>query len=221
MEVVKHALNSLPPDVMHAILKCTTIECIAEHYKQKGRGFERILKTAFELPVPLPLLGTKRRSAQYSHLYYQGHAIHLDSTNALHDLSHRLLNPKGAGTRPHLAKMMRIIQALIGHETVEHFMVGKASVQEAASPHAHSAMVKRFGKKYKAYGYSHLIGLCVMDGHTEDAAEASILQMESFFHGMYATHAKYDRVISNAQTGALSSSPSTAYFTLYVAIQTM
>lgn len=219
MNDIKKALSCLPPDVLHAILKCTTLECIEKQYQEKGRGFERILKSSFDLPVPLTMLGTFRRSARYSHLYYQDHAVQVDPAVTFSSLSNRVMNPKNAGTRPHLAKMMRVIQSLIHREEVDHFMVGKASVQDTDNPHAHAAMVKRFGKKYKACGYSHVIGLCVLDGHTVETAESDILQMESFFHTVYAHHEKYDRTISNAQSGALSKSPSTAYVTLYIAIQ--
>lgn len=218
---VKHALSVLPPDIADAILQCTTVHEIAfylEEEKEEVTGFDRVLHAAIPFPVPLALLGKKRRTARYTYLYYKRHAVCVDPAQDWRDLCSRILSPRHAGERLHVGKMIRIIQSLVGLAEVEHFMIGKASAQDAERPHAHTAMVSRFGDKYKPRGYTHMIGLCVLDGHAMQDAESRILYMEALLHRLYASHDKYDRDLSNAQSGALSHSPSTAHFTLYVAV---
>lgn len=216
---VKQALEILSPDIRSAIFKITTLSAIAANLPDRGMGFDRILAKTPLLPVPLPLLGTKRRTARYTHLYYKDHAVQVEAADEIDALSSRIHNPSHLQQWSHRAKILRVIQSVIRLEEVEYFMVGKASVQEKDHPHAHSAMVNRFGDKYKKCGYSHMIGLCVLDGQIHAAAEAIVLGMEAFLHAIYANHAKYDAALSNAQSGALSQSPSTAYFTLYLAIK--
>lgn len=220
---VKQALEVLQHDIRSAIFQITTISAIAAHLPDRDQkektGFDRILTKTPLLPVPLSLLGTKRRTARYTHLYYKDHAVQVEAANEIDALCDRIHNPSHLNQWSHRAKILRVIQSVIHLSEVEYFMVGKASVQAKEHPHVHSAMVHRFGDKYKKCGYSHMIGLCVLDGQTNGSAETILLNMEAFLHAIYADHVKYDAALSNAQSGALSQSASTAYFTLYLAIK--
>lgn len=223
--LVKRELKQLHPAVTAALKRAgMTPDAIAAHVRWRGDdrmgAFDRILHDDRSLwrDFALAGVGEKRRSGRYVHLYYAGHAVCIDAATAFADLSSRIFNPDNAGTRAHLAKMLHVVQSIANDDAVGAFMVGKASVQQSSKAHAHSAMVHRFGDKYKPRGYTHMAGLCVLSGAT---AEASVLQMEALFHTLLAPHAKYDRTLSNAQSGALSKSPATACVTLYVAFEVL
>ncbi len=224
IKAVEHNLRLMHPAVAQAIARCgVTPDEIARqmHWTDGRSAFDRILTDTTSLWRTFTLnadLGEKRRSGHYVFMHYARHAIVLDTASAISDLSPRVLNPDHAGSRAHLAKMLHVIQSVSNDDGVERFMIGKASVQIKEAPHAHSAMVNRFGDKYRARGYRLMIGLCMLDGRRDSAAEAHVLQMESLFHTLLSGHAKYDRALSNAQSGALSKSSSTAYVTLYVAV---
>lgn len=223
--LVRRELKQLHPAVIAALKRAgMTPDAIADHVRWRGDdrmgAFDRILHDDRSLwrTFALADVGERRRSGRYVHLYYADHAVHTDTACAFGELSPRILNPPGAGTRKHLAKMLHVVQSIANDDAVGAFMVGKASVQQSKKAHAHSAMVHRFGDKYRPRGYTHMAGLCVLSGA---AAEAGVLQMEALFHTLLAPHAKYDRSLSNAQSGALSQSPATAYVTLYVAFEVL
>ena len=223
--LVRRELKQLHPALAAALKRAgMTPDAIADHVRWRGDermgAFDRILHDDRSLwrTFALADVGERRRSGRYVHLYYVDHAVRIDAACSFADLSPRIFNPPNAGTRKHLAKMLHVVQSIANDDAVGAFMVGKASVQQSKKVHAHSAMVHRFGDKYKLRGYTHMAGLCVLSGA---AAESGVLQMEALFHTLLAPHAQYHRALSNAQSGALSKSPATACVTLYVAFEVL
>jgi hypothetical protein len=127
-----------------------------------------------------------------------------------------------------LVDVLRRISYLVQHEQVESFMIGKASHSKLTSgkrSHDHSGMVKRFGNKYLGTGYSHMVGLASFDGEMSSTAEADALNLESRLHLLlreiedcHGVH-KFNRSLSNSQSGSLSKKHSSAIFMVYVALR--
>ena len=222
---VRCYLKALHPKVAKAILECTTVTEIAAHLGNKEYDecsiYTRILKKENTLwhSFVLKYIGTKRSTGRYTHLYYHDHKVQIDETCTLDGLSHYVRNPHHAGGRHHMLKLLHCIQSVANDPSVELFMIGKASVQYASKKHCQSGMVDRFGKKYKPIGYGTMAGLCVLDGNGNALAEATILTMEAALHSFYRDHPKFHIALSTAQSGCLSQSPETAFFTLYLAIR--
>lgn len=224
---IQQNLKLLHPDVCRAILELVKIEDIADRLKDGKKYDERapydyILrknKCSWRI-FCLQNIGVKRSKCWYTHLFYTDHLVHVDDSCVVDGLSPYIHNPNEVGKRHHVLKMLHCIQSIANDDSVELFMVGKASAQYGAkSVHAHTGMVNRFGNKYKAIGYSMMAGLCVLDGSMNPAAEILILTMEQMFHNLYADHPKFHVALSNASSGALSQTPENAFFTLYVAIR--
>lgn len=224
---IQQNLKLLHPDIYRVILDLVTIEDIADRLKDGKKYDEKspfiyiLHKNKYSWRLfCLQSIGVKRSKCWYTHMFYTDHLVQVDDSCTVNELSPYIHNPKDVGKRHHMLKMLHCIQSISNDDNVELFMIGKASAQYGSkSVHAHTGMVNRFGNKYKAIGYSMMVGLCVLDGSIDPAAELRILTMEQMLHDLYTDHPKFHVALSNASSGALSQTPENAFFTLYIAVR--
>lgn len=134
---------------------------------------------------------------------------------SIFDTMARIQKSMGFGSIGHKCQLITSIRRLVEANNVYKFMVGKTSSDKAK--HLHTGMVNRFSK-YREEDYQILVGLAILDYQADKDAEAKIIGLESYFHSVFGSHAKFDSSLSNAQSGNLTKSHKT-YQVLYLALK--